>query len=77
MIPPLAKSHERLTMFAIYKLWISLPLIAQRRKHSESHSEEANLTRNAKALQYQERGSYGLNKTRGQRPKAYGGRTRR
>ena len=54
-------AHDQMTMFHIYQMWISLPIFARRRKHSESQSENATKTRNAKKLKYQETGRYGLN----------------
>ena len=47
-------------------MWISLPILAYRRKHSESQSEQATLVRNAKQLKYAETGRWGLNE-RGRR----------
>ena len=50
-----------MTMFHIYQMWISSPIFAHKRKHSESQSEQATMVRNAKMLKYAETGRYGLN----------------
>ena len=42
--------------------WISLPILANKRKHSESNTAGAQRRRNAKLLKYQETGRYGLNR---------------
>ena len=60
-------AKDRMAMYALYQMWISLPIIAHRKKHSESHSEQATVTRNAKSLQHAESGSWCLNATRGKR----------
>ena len=54
-------AHLRLTMYEMYKLWLTLPMLAYKRKHSLSHSEGTTFTRNAKELKFQEQGRYGLN----------------
>ena len=43
-------------------MWISLPILAHKRKHSESNAPGAQRRRNAKLLKYQETGRYGLNR---------------
>ena len=48
------KFCDDLTMFELYRMWLLWPNLIFRRPHSESLSEKANLTRNAKELQYQE-----------------------
>ena len=50
-----------LTLFDVYRMWLSLPVLAYTRKHSESQSEQAQFVRNAKMLKKQEHGRYGLN----------------
>ena len=57
---------DDLTMYDIYRMWISLPILSYRRKHSESQSEHAVRTRNAKLLKHAETGRWGLNE-RGRR----------
>ena len=42
-------------------MWISLPILAHKRKHSESNAPKAQRRRNAKVLKQQETGRYGLN----------------
>ena len=54
-------AYGLLTMYDLYKMWISLPIFSFRRKHSESQSEQAVFTRNAKMLRKAETGYYGLN----------------
>ena len=54
------KFCDDLTMFELYRMWLLWPNLAFKRPHSESLSEKANHTRNAKELQYQEIGKYGL-----------------
>ena len=61
-------AHEQLTLYDIYKIWLTLPKLALKRKHSESHSDKANLARNAKELKYQEIGRRGLNEPRARGP---------
>ena len=52
--------YKDLTFFELYRMWLSFPILATRRKHSESQSEAAQLVRNAKTLNAQETGFYGL-----------------
>ena len=42
-------------------MWISLPILAHKRKHSESNAPGAQRRHNAKVLKQQETGWYGLN----------------
>ena len=54
-------SRLDLSMYEVYRMWLGLPILAHRRKHSESGSEQAQMVRNAKKLQHQETGFNGLN----------------
>ena len=58
-------SRLDLSMYEVYRMWLGLPMLAHRRKHSESQSDQAQLVRNAKKLQHQEWGNYGLNSREG------------
>ena len=54
--------HKDLTFFELYRMWLGFPILATKRKHSESQSEAAQFVRNAKVLNAQETGFYGLHK---------------
>ena len=54
-------TYDAMTCHQIYKMWISLPVLAYKRRHGQSQSENATRTRNAKMLQYSETGRWGLN----------------
>ena len=53
-------ASDTLTALELYKMYISLPVLAYKRKHSESQSSSATKRRNAKQLKFQETGRYGL-----------------
>jgi len=57
---------DQMTCFEIYKMYTCLPFLAYKRKHSESQSQQAVKTRNAKLLKFHETGRYGLHE-RGRR----------
>ena len=57
---------DHMTMYDIYRMWISLPILSYRRKHSESQSDKAVRVRNAKLLKHAETGRWGLNERRRQ-----------
>ena len=59
-------ASEHMIMHDIYRMWISLPILSYRRKHSESQSDHAVRVRNAKLLKHAETGRWGLNE-RGRR----------
>ena len=52
---------DRMTMYELYNMWKVLPIFAFKRRHSESQSEQAQYVRNAKKLNHQETGRWGLN----------------
>ena len=60
-------AYDELTFYDIYRMWLSLPIFAFKRKHSENNSEKAQKVRNAKHLQHQETGYWGLNSRRQRR----------
>ena len=51
---------DTMTCLELYKMYISLPVLAYKRKHSESQTQNATRRRNAKLLKYKETGRYGL-----------------
>ena len=57
-------THTHMSMFEVYDMWLTLPIFACRRGHSESQSEKAQYVRNAKQLQFLETGRWGLNEPR-------------
>ena len=62
MLPEVVSwAHQFMTMYDIYRMWTCLPILADKRVHSESQSENAQRVRNAKTLKFQEEGRYGLN----------------
>jgi len=54
-------AHDNFSCHALYRLWLTLPILVQRRKHSQSQAPQAQKVRNARQLKYIETGRWGLN----------------
>ena len=51
---------KELNCLDIYKMWLSLPMFAHKRVHTEPNSANAQLRRNARQYQHMQTGHYGL-----------------